>query len=97
MDSKIKWLVIFQRVNDDWSVETGDVWCCAPDVEAVKAKFQNMQDATIVRIEEYQRPYADIGRVVYDFEEELKKNGEKLNAIYAKKYNGNFKINKKTV
>jgi hypothetical protein len=87
MDSKIKWLVIFQRVNDDWSVETGDVWCCAPDVEAVKAKFRNMQDATIVRIEEM-----ETGKVVYDFEEELKKNGEKINAIYAKKYNGNFRI-----
>ena len=69
MDSKIKWLVIFQRVNDDWSVETGDVWCCAPDVEAVKAKFQNMQDATIVRIEEYQRPYAD--RALTYFEEQV--------------------------
>lgn len=87
MNSKIKYVVIFERVNDDWSVETSDVWCCAPDVEGVKAKFRNMQDATIVRIEEM-----ETGKVVYDFEEELKKNGEKINAIYAKQYNGNFRI-----
>ena len=45
------------------------------------------EEEIIVRIAE-----ASTGKVVYDYEEELRKNGEKINAIYAKKYNGNFRI-----
>ena len=87
MGSKVKWTVGFERVNDDWSVDAYEVWCYATDAEAVKVMARNVQDATLVRITE-----VSTGKVVYDYEEELRKNGEKINAIYAKKYNGNFRI-----
>ena len=86
MNSKVKWLIFFQIVNDDWSVSTREGFCYAEDWMAM-VPWKASEEEIIVRIAE-----ASTGKVVYDYEEELRKNGEKINAIYAKKYNGNFRI-----
>jgi len=84
---KIKWTVVFQRVNDDFTVATHEDWCYATDVEDVRARMKNEfhlppgYSGTIVRITE-----ANTGKVAYDYEEQLKKNCEKLR-VMRKKYN----------
>ena len=51
MNSKVKWLIVFQIVNDDWSVSTREGFCYAEDWMAM-VPWRASEEEIIVRIAE---------------------------------------------